>query len=176
MNNYGKNGILTTDIHYNEESELKELRKKAKKMSFKDYYLAAKDMIKNNPFHPLLQDYLSQPLVRDAIEKLDEDDIKKVKYTKKGVKELLLNHDNQLNINTKITKIIANNIRYTEFYPNSKIVALINNAYSILNINETIKPADIKKWFMVESATKRIDGKPTKGYYLLRSKIVFNNE
>ena len=171
--NYGKNGVLTTDINYNTETDLKELRKKAKKMSFKDYYLAAKDMIANNPFHPLLQDYLNQPLVRDAIYKLDEDDIKKVKYTKKGVKELLLNYNERLNTNTKITKLISHNIRYTDFYSNSQIISFINGAYNTLQISESVKPADIKKWFVVESSTKRIDGKPTKGYIILRSKLIF---
>ena len=170
---YNKNGVLTTNLSYNQEEEFKKLRKQAKKMSFKDYYLAAKEMLKNSPFNPLLEEYLNQPLVREAIQKLDEKDIKKVKYTKKGVKELLESLNSNINKQTKIVKIINLNTEFNKFYPNDKLISIINNAYNLTGVMNKAKASDIKKWYETKDGIKTIDGIKKRGYYLIKSKIIF---
>ena len=104
---------------------------------------------------------------------LDEKDIKKVKYTKKGVKELLESLNSNINKQTKIVKIINLNTEFNKFYPNDKLISIINNAYNLTGVMNKAKASDIKKWYETKDGIKTIDGIKKRGYYLIKSKIIF---
>ena len=74
-----------------------------------------------------------------SIYKLTPEEIKSVRYTKKGVRELLLSKNSRLNNATKITKIIKDSITYNEFIKNDKLVTIINNAYRKLGIDKQLR-------------------------------------
>lgn len=167
---YNKNGIMTTDVEYTNENEtLEAINKASKKASFKDMYLAALDA-KNNPFQ--FDIYCKDSLVKKAIENLSPEEVRAVRYTRKGVEELLLSRNNRLNQATKVIKLVKSNIRYNEFIKNDKLTSILASVYSQLGIEKKAKASDIKMYFDVTDNVKKIDGKAVRGYYILREKIV----
>lgn len=173
---YNQNGILTTDLHYNKEDiDLGTIKKSRNKMTFKEAYKRAKLLLKTKEYPLELEQLLEMDLVRDAIYNLDESDIRKINYTKKGVRELLLTKDSRLNRDTKMVKLLLPNLKMGEFNSNDSIRLAISRAYTTLGINEKFKPAKIKNWFDAEEAFKKIDGKCVRGYNIIRAKIIFKN-
>ena len=170
---YEATGALTTEAEFNKETDnLESITKASKKVTFKEAYLKAiKAQKEGNIFE--LERLCKEELVRDAIYKLTPEDIKSARYTKKGVRELLLSKNTRLNDFTKITKIIKDSITYNEFIKNDKLVAIINNAYSKLGIDKTAKASDIKQWFDIKESRKSIDNVQYRGYYILREKLTF---
>lgn len=167
---YNKNGIITTDVEYTNENEtLEAINKASKKASFKDMYLAALEA-KNNPFQ--FDMYCKDSLVKKAIENLTPEEVRSVRYTRKGVEELLLSRNNRLNQATKVIKLVKSNIRYNEFIKNDKLTSILASVYSQLGIEKKAKASDIKMYFDVTDNVKKIDGKAVRGYYILREKIV----
>lgn len=170
---YESTGALTTDAEYNKEmANFDNVIKASKKLTFKDNYLKALEAKKDGNIFEL-ERLCKEELIRDAIYKLTPEEIKSVRYTKKGVRELLLSKNSRLNNATKITKIIKDSITYNEFIKNDKLVTIINNAYRKLGIDKTAKASDIKQWFDIKDGAKKINGTTYRGYYILREKLTF---
>lgn len=170
---YESTGALTTDAEYNKEmANFDNVIKASKKLTFKDNYLKALEAKKDGNIFEL-ERLCKEELIRDAIYKLTPEEIKSVRYTKKGVRELLLNKNSRLNNATKITKIIKDSITYNEFIKNDKLIAIINNAYRKLGIDKTAKASDIKQWFDIKESRKSINNIQYRGYYILREKLTF---
>lgn len=170
---YESTGALTTDAEYNKEmANFDNVIKASKKLTFKDNYLKALEAKKDGNIFEL-ERLCKEELIRDAIYKLTPEEIKSVRYTKKGVRELLLNKNSRLNNATKITKIIKDSITYNEFIKNDKLIAIINNAYRKLGIDKTAKASDIKQWFDIKESRKSINNVQYRGYYILREKLTF---
>lgn len=163
---YANNGILTTEVGYSKEIEELNKAVSTKKASFKELYLEALNKYSLNE--------CKDELVRKAIKELTPEEVKSVKYTRKGVTELLVTKNDRMNLDSKIAKLFKQSINYNEFIKNERIVSLLANIYSELGINKEPKALDIKKWFDVESGRKKEKGIDYRGYYVLRSKIVFN--
>ncbi len=166
-------GALSSSAEFSRETgNLESIAKATKKLSFKDTYLKALDAKRKlDPF--TLDRYCSEELVRDAVYKLTPEEVKSVRYTKKGVRELLLSKNGRLNDSTKIIKIIRESINYNEFIKNERMKAVIGNAYRLLGIAKEAKASDIKQWFEVKDARKSIDGVQYRGYYILKEKLTF---
>lgn len=167
---YCKNGIATTSVCYsNESGALESINKATKKASFKELYLAALD-IKPFQFNP----YIEDSLVKKAIENLTPEEVRSVRYTRKGVEELLLSKNSRLNQATKVIKLVKSNIHYNEFIKNDRLTSILASVYSQLGIEKKAKASDIKQYFDTKDTIKKIDGKVTRGYYIIREKIVTN--
>lgn len=167
---YNKNGIITTAVEYTSENEtLEAINKASKKSSFKDMYLAALEA-KCNKFQ--LVAHCEDSLVKKAIENLTPEEVRSVRYTRKGVEELLLSKNSRLNQATKVIKLLKSNIHYNEFIKNDKLTSILASVYSQLGIDKKAKASDIKMYFDVKDDVKKIDGKAVRGYYILREKIV----
>lgn len=166
-------GALSSSAEFSRETgNLESIAKATKKLSFKDAYLKALDAKRKlDPF--TLDRYCSEELVRDAVYKLTPEEVRAVRYTKKGVRELLLGKNGRLNDSTKIIKIVRESINYNEFIKNERMKAVIGNAYRLLGIAKEAKASDIKQWFEVKDARKSIDGVQYRGYYILKEKLTF---
>ena len=90
---YDTNGTLTTDINY--EKLENTIDRASKKMPFKDAYLKYSELRKGYDFGEQAKEIVRiEPLVVDAYDKLGDDVVKKLRYTKKAIERELINLDN----------------------------------------------------------------------------------
>lgn len=173
VKNYNKNGIVTTAPEY--EKLEGTIKGATKKLSFKEAFLLYASLSKN-PFS--LEDerkHLAtvQPLIVDAYNKLGEDKVKNLRYTKKAVEAALLNLDADNSNEYKIAKVLSNSIA-VGFISIADLKKELANTYKNLEIDKKVKSSDIEKYFDCKPTAKRVDGKVTKGYEVFRMKFTFN--
>ena len=173
VKNYNKNGIVTTAPEY--EKLEGTIKGATKKLSFKEAFLLYATLSKN-PFS--LEDerkHLAtvQPLIVDAYNKLGEDKVKSLRYTKKAVEAALLNLDADNSNEYKIAKVLNNSIA-VGFISIADLKKELANTYKNLEIDKKVKSSDIEKYFDCKPTAKRVDGKVTKGYEVFRMKFTFN--
>lgn len=163
---YYNNDVELDNSEKYEDNTVDEVTERTKKESFKDKYYRVLEMITKKEYFGMDNLYKEEPLLRDAVEKLSEDDLKSVRFTKKGVKEMLTSKDLRLNNNMKVMKILYSELQLRQFISNDEIKSAINKAYRLVGIEDKAKASDIKKWFDANTLTKKIDGKVTRGYML----------
>lgn len=120
--------------------------------------------------------YKKYPFLEDAINRFDFKGIKKYRYVIKTILDNLTIEED-ININSKIIKLIKNNYKLNDgvFFSNKDIKEVIQQAYNTLNIDKVAKGTDIENYFTVKEYTKeyREGGKIKKirGYIYIGKKV-----
>lgn len=172
VKHYNQNGIVTTAPEY--ERLEGTIKGATKKLSFKEAFLLYATLAKN-PFS--IGDEMKniaavQPLVVDAYNKLGEDKVKSLRYTKKAVEAALLNLDADNCNEYKIAKVLSSSIS-VGFISIADFKKELANTYKNLEIDKKVKSSDIENYFDCKATSKRIDGKKVKGYEVYRMKFIF---
>lgn len=138
------------------------------------------DCIINNTCEEIQKAYIDTAFkkynfLKEAIEKLGFDEIKKLKYNQTTIKRKLLTYiDN--NLETKIYKMLKVNTDITSgnFIASSVLKKRFKNIYEVLNISKIPKASELEKFFYCKRVKKWIDNKSVDGYILLNPKLFFN--
>ena len=169
---YNTNGILTTDINWEEVDNT--IDNASKKMPFKDAYLKYSELRKESYDFgkQALEIALIQPLVVDAYNKLGDDKVRKLRYIKEAIKRELINLDNTKSQDAKITEMIKQAIEYPCRMTCDEIIKIIDKAYKTVGIETKAKAADITNWFDCKKTSVRIKGVPTAVYDIIRPRLI----
>lgn len=173
VKHYNQNGIVTTAPEY--ERLEGTIKGATKKLSFKEAFLLYATLAKN-PFS--IGDEMKniaavQPLVVDAYNKLGEDKVKSLRYTKKAVEAALLNLDADNCNEYKIAKVLSGSIS-VGFISLADFKKELANTYKNLGIDKKVKSSDIENYFDCKATSKKIEGKTVRGYEVYRMKFIFN--
>lgn len=170
---YDSNGILHTSVNW-ELVDNEIIKKKGMKLTFeeayKEYSLLKKDLVITPKIEELEKQF---PLLIPAYHKLGNEAVKRLKYVQKAIRNELLVTNDYKSLDNKIFKIIKEDIHIGEFIPAKKAKELLKRTYELVGKKETAKATDLNKWFEIDAASKRIDGKKVAGYVIVRSKIIF---
>lgn len=172
MKHYSQNGIITNSPEYEKLDGT--ISNKSKKMSFKEAFLKYVEL-KNQPFtlSSEAENLIKvQPLIKDAYNLLGADRVKSLKYIKKDIQAAIVNLDADKSKENKAAMILKDRVT-VGFNATPSIQTAIAEAYSTVGLDRTVKASEIEKYFDCKATVKRIDGKPTRGYEIYRSKIVF---
>lgn len=172
MKHYSQNGMITNNPEYEKLDGT--ITAKSKKIGFKEAFLKYVELM-HQPFR--LSDESEnlikiQPLIKDAYNLLGADRVKSLKYIKKDIQAAIVNLDSDKSKENKAAKILASRINIG-FNTTTSLQTAIAEAYSTVELNRTVKASEIEKYFDCKATVKRLDGKPTRGYEIYRSKIVF---
>lgn len=170
---YVGTGATTTEIEY---TRIDETMERAKKISFKEAFTRYAEL-NGNKFQlgtdsEMEQLVNAQPLIVDAYNKLGTDKVRRLRYIKKDIEKALCATEDNLNIDTKIAKILYASLELG-FNKSSDIKSRIKEAYELVGISDKAKATDISRWYNVEEKTLRVEGKPTKGFILNSKKYIF---
>lgn len=172
MKHYSENGIIANSPEYEKLDGT--ISNKSKKMSFKEAFLKYVEL-KNQPFtlSSEAENLIKvQPLIKDAYNLLGADRVKSLKYIKKDIQAAIVNLDADKSKENKAAMILKDRVT-VGFNATPSIQTAIAEAYSTVGLDRTVKASEIEKYFDCKATVKRIDGKPTRGYEIYRSKIVF---
>lgn len=173
MKSYNDNGVVTNNPEY--ERLEGTMKTKTKKISFKDAFLRYIELVKN-PFRigGEADDLVAaQPLIVDAYYKLGADRVRSLRYIKKDIEAAIVSLDDDKSIDNKVAQLLQQNV-IIGFNPTTTLQTALASAYATAGKKvKSVKATDIEKYFDCKAVVKRIDGKPTRGYELYRSKIVF---
>ena len=170
---YDSNGILHTSVNW-ELVDNEIIRKKGMKLTFEEAYKEYSQLKESLVVSPKIEELEKQfPLLIPAYHKLGDEAVKRLKYVQKAIKNELLVTNDYKSLDNKIFKIIKEDIHIGEFIPAKKAKELLKKTYELVGKKETAKATDLDKWFEIDAASKRIDGKKVAGYIIARSKIIF---
>ena len=172
MKSYNQNGMITTNPEY--EKLEGAISSKSKKLTFKEAFtkyaeLKANPLMISNEIENLIK---IQPLIKDAYNLLGVDRVKSLRYIKKDIQAAIINLDADKSKENKAALILKDRVS-VGFNTTTALQSAIAEAYSTVELNRTVKASEIEKYFDCKATVKRIDGKPTRGYEIYRSKIVF---
>ena len=114
------------------------------------------------------------PFLKEAIDKLGFEEIKKSNYVITNLKNKLVVKSDSGNEN-KIFKILKNklNVCDGDFIASNLLKKYFSDIYKSLKIAKTGKASDITSYYEVKPSTRRQNGKAVRGYLLIRPKIKF---
>lgn len=173
---YNNNGIITTAPEYEKIGEsIKSITKKSPKMNFKEAFVKYAELQKNPfAFTGAIKEIVDkQPLIVDAYNKLGEDKVRELRYTKKAVNAALLNADKSSCTQFKVAKMLKDSIK-VGFYSSSRIKDMLSDAYKALGLGKKATATDITQYFDCKPASKRIEGNKVRGYEIFRAKFIFS--
>lgn len=108
----------------------------------------------------------------DAYNKLGDDKVRKLRYTKEAIKRELINLDNTKSQDEKVAEMVKQAIDCPCRKTCPELIKVIDKAYKTVGINEKAKAADITKWFDCKKTSVRIDGVTTAVYDIYTSKLI----
>ena len=172
MKSYNQNGMITTNPEYEKLEGV--ISSKSKKLTFKEAFtkyaeLKANPLMISNEIENLIK---IQPLIKDAYNLLGVDRVKSLRYIKKDIQAAIINLDADKSKENKAALILKDRVS-VGFNTTTALQSAIAEAYSTVELDRTVKASEIEKYFDCKATVKRIDGKPTRGYEIYRSKIVF---
>lgn len=130
-----------------------------------------------NLYYPIREMAFNKyPFLEEAISTLGFDGIRDSRYVITNIKSKLIGATDST-IENKIFKDIKNRlpIKNGDFIAGNKIKSAFNQIYVGLGLKKKAKATDIMNYYEVlndKELSRRIDGKPTKGYVILRAKIL----
>lgn len=170
---YDSNGILHTSVNW-EVVDNEIIKEKGAKLTFEAAYKEYSKLKKDLVITPKIAELEKQfPLLIPAYHKLGDEAVKRLKYVQKAIRNELLVTNDYRSLDNKIFRIIKEDVKIGEFIPAKKAKELLKKTYELVGKKEAAKATDLNKWFEVEAASKRIDGKKVAGYVIVRSKLVF---
>jgi hypothetical protein len=158
---------------YKEGISIHNCYKKVDKFNVTDTNSLEAAYLADNSFYTLCKDavggkgdidkiYAAFPLIKDAIEILGKDKIRKLHYNITNITKALDDY-------SKIDRIKdeANRVLDTDrFYTTKDMKILLSRIYRNLGVNKTAKATDIEEILGIKKVNKWIDGKTQKGYIL----------
>lgn len=170
---YDSNGILHTSVNW-EVVDNEIIKEKGAKLTFEAAYKEYSKLKKDLVITPKIAELEKQfPLLIPAYHKLGDEAVKRLKYVQKAIRNELLVTNDYRSLDNKIFRIIKEDVKIGEFIPAKKAKELLKKTYELVGKKEAAKATDLNKWFEVDAASKRIDGKKVTGYVIVRSKLVF---
>ena len=170
---YDSNGILHTSVNW-EVVDNEIIKEKGAKLTFEAAYKEYSKLKKDLVITPKIAELEKQfPLLIPAYHKLGDEAVKRLKYVQKAIRNELLVTNDYRSLDNKIFRIIKEDVKIGEFIPAKKAKELLKKTYELVGKKEAAKATDLNKWFEVEVASKRIDGKKVAGYVIVRSRLVF---
>ena len=171
IKNYQSQGILTSSPEY--EGLEDSIDKAGKKLSFKDAFIKYADYMSRRTFTFKIEELVrQQPLIAGAYHKLGVEKVRSLNYVKYKVKEAMKDIERESSTSNKIVRRL-NEVLPVGFNSSAYIKAKLVELYKDYNLTGTPKATDIKKWYECEEISKRVDGKVTKGFNIIRPKIIF---
>ena len=110
------------------------------------------------------------PLVVEAIERLGFSRIGTLKYNQTAIEKELKKtaKEKSTNVDAKVFKSL--NLKSREYYTNKELKDRLKSIYKECGITSTAKATDITKYYDAQKSNKRVNGKFTEGYQILRPK------
>lgn len=174
VKNYQSSGILTTNISWEQLVEDEKESKKAKRMTFKEVFDRYADSKKDLTIDFGIDELLNQfPLVREAYDKLGVEEVKKLRYNQKQIKQTILSADDSKSKDFKAFKVIRSQVSNGEWIPTDKAKQLVSEAFRVAGISETATGKKLERWFDIKELSKKVDKKAIRGFVIERSKILF---
>lgn len=117
--------------------------------------------------------YEKYPFLREAIQKLGFERIKELKYSITKVKQELLKLKG-VSLETKIFTLLKSNNKISDgiFISSSDLKNIFNKVYNSLDIKKCAKATDILNYYEVKETKRDISGKSTRGYVIIKPKII----
>lgn len=165
---YNKAGFIVSDYNNNTLAIKK----------VEDIELKFPDLVKNleeNKFELGLEEliYEKYPFLREAIKKLGFERIKELKYSITKIKEELLKLKG-VSLEIKIFTLLKANNKLSSgvFVSSADLKNIFNKVYNTLDIKKCAKGTDILDYYEVKETKHKINGKSTRGYVIIKPKIV----
>ena len=113
------------------------------------------------------------PFIDDAI-KLGMDKLEELKFNVTNIKRAIINNSNSMGYDLKVAKMLSlEDYSVGDFITGKEIKALLKKAYENLGFNKKVSIEDFRKYVQIEEKCKRIEGKVTKGYVIVRKLTKF---
>lgn len=114
------------------------------------------------------------PFLEKAVHHYGWDRLKEMKFNKGNIERAVSDleiKENKENMYSKIAMILINDgqFRNGKFYTTKEVKEYFTKVHERLDIKASAKGSDIEKYFSTRSASKRVDGKLTRGYHILSS-------
>lgn len=147
-------------------------------LSFGEIVKIIKTETENKPDFNLYLETLKEiafkkyPFLKNAIDTLGFGQLGTLKYNQRAIKAAMINKE-QSSESVKVIKVAKLlGLSSGDFITNADIKAKLSTIYKALGINKTAKAGDIVDYFEVKKSQRRIDGKQTDGYSIIRCKVV----
>ena len=116
---------------------------------------------------------VQQPLVPEAYQKLGDEWVESLRYTKTRVEDALDVVDQTKTLDNKIASILKRKL--TQGFISSKdLKSTLANAFKVVARSETATASDITRWYDAEQMVKSIEGKIVRGYNIFKPKYLFD--
>ena len=113
------------------------------------------------------------PFIDDAI-KLGMDKLEELKFNVTNIKRAIINNSNSMGYDLKVAKMLSlEDYSVGDFITGKEIKALLKKAYENLGFNKKVSIEDFRNYMQIEDKRKRIDGKLTRGYVIVRKLTKF---
>ena len=113
------------------------------------------------------------PFIDDAI-KLGMDKLEELKFNVTNIKRAIINNSNSMGYDLKVAKMLSlEDYSVGDFITGKEIKALLKKAYENLGFNKKVSIEDFRNYMQIEDKRKRVDGKLTRGYVIVRKLTKF---
>ena len=113
------------------------------------------------------------PFIDDAI-KLGMDKLEELKFNVTNIKRAIINNSNSMGYDLKVAKMLSlENYSVGDFITGKEIKALLKKAYENLGFNKKVSIEDFRNYMQIEDKCKRVNGKLTRGYVIVRKLTKF---
>ena len=113
------------------------------------------------------------PFIDDAI-KLGMDKLEELKFNVTNIKRAIINNSNSMGYDLKVAKMLSlEDYSVGDFITGKEIKALLKKAYENLGFNKKVSIEDFRNYMQIEDKCKRVDGKLTRGYVIVRKLTKF---
>lgn len=113
------------------------------------------------------------PFIDDAI-KLGMDKLEELKFNVTNIKRAIINNSNSMGYDLKVAKMLSlEDYSVGDFITGKEIKALLKKVYENLGFNKKVSIEDFRNYMQIEEKYKRVDGKITRGYVIVRKLTKF---
>lgn len=156
----------------------KDLKNACQTPTFKEVYLKYSEFKQKCPHLGIVPDEIRllmelQPLVKDAYQKLGDETVRNLRYSKSKISDALDSIDETKNQDNIIASILQRKIQRA-FVSSEELKKILTEAYAVAGKNKVATASDIGRWYETNEKTIRIKGKPTRGHVILKPKYVFD--
>lgn len=147
--------------------------------SFKEVYQAYSEFKKHQSIAVIPEDLrclvVQQPLVPDAYQKLGDEVVARLRYSKSKVEDALDALDETKTQDNKIASILRRKLEQG-FISASDLKKTLASAYHTVGKRITAKAADIRRWYDADDMVKSINGRAVRGFRIIKPKYIFNDD
>ena len=151
------------------------------KLPFKALFDLYCQIKKEQPMYSIAPDYRLEliearnPLIKEAYDKLGQDEVQKMKYHQSNIRRKLITLSNDTS-DYKIVKLVNEVFSPQAPILVSKVKTELQRIYDSLGVKKTAKATDLKSWYEIKEHTTTINDKSVACITIVRSKLLKLNE